>query len=350
MLDAFNRLATTANWRIDIMGFNVKKTSAAIALALLGGCAGGGGNRGDVIGDTLPEFLLCAPLFICGAPQNAQAETPTQSAPRFIAEGTDTTGLHYDTGPDGTIQPGTSSGASARQVLLQTGSNREFLFLDTGSGFRLNSEGRALPGQPGLAYALAPRSDFSPFVDASDPAVSRAGPATVGVVANPYQLGWSYQSFGIWNSHETEKGVLKAINFGQTTPASALPTSGAATFKGKLAGFYVSPGGEGSIAAANVTVNADFNARSLGFASNGTTLTRNVSTVTAAPHLDLGGTLTYSPGSNSFTGTIRNAGGTMSGASNGRFYGPSAQELGGVFTVKSPGTVETLTGAYGAKR
>lgn len=332
------------------MEFNVKKTSAAIALALLGGCAGGGGSRGDVIGDTLPELLLCAPLLICGAPQNAQAETPAQSAPRFIAEATDTTGLRYDTKPDGTIQPGTSGGGGARQVLLQAGSNSEFLFLDTGSGLRLNSGGRQLPGQSGLAYALAPGRELSPFLDSSDPTVSQAGPAVVGVVADPYQLGWSYQSFGIWNSHGSEGGALNSINFGQTTPASALPTVGAATFKGKLAGFYVSPGGEGSIAAANITVNADFNSRSLGFASNGTTLTRNVSAVTAAPHLDLGGTLTYSPGSNSFTGTISNAGGTMSGTSNGRFYGPSAQELGGVFTVKSPSTVETMTGAYGAKR
>ena len=40
----------------------------------------------------------------------------------------------------------------------------------------------------------------------------------------------------------------------------------------------------------------------------------------------------------------------MSGSSTGRYYGPTAQELGGVFTVKSPATAETLTGAYGAKR
>ena len=45
-----------------------------------------------------------------------------------------------------------------------------------------------------------------------------------------------------------------------------------------------------------------------------------------------------------------NAAGTMSGASKGKFYGPKAEELGGVFVVKSPSTVETFTGAYGAKR
>jgi hypothetical protein len=40
----------------------------------------------------------------------------------------------------------------------------------------------------------------------------------------------------------------------------------------------------------------------------------------------------------------------MSGPSQGAFYGPSAQELGGVFALKAPGTVEAFTGAYGAKR
>ncbi len=40
----------------------------------------------------------------------------------------------------------------------------------------------------------------------------------------------------------------------------------------------------------------------------------------------------------------------MSGSFKGQFYGPAAHELGGVFTVKSSTTVETLVGAYGAKR
>jgi hypothetical protein len=40
----------------------------------------------------------------------------------------------------------------------------------------------------------------------------------------------------------------------------------------------------------------------------------------------------------------------MSGASKGQFYGPTAQELGGVFTLKSPTTAETFTGAFGGKR
>jgi len=134
------------------------------------------------------------------------------------------------------------------------------------------------------------------------------------------------------------------------TPVSAVPTSGTATFSGKLSGLYISPAGQGSIAAAELSVNANFSTRSLSFASSGTTITRDLVTASAAPNLNLGGTLIYSPASNTFTGTLTNAGGTMSGSSTGRYYGPAAQELGGVFTVKSATSVETFAGAYGGKR
>jgi hypothetical protein len=172
----------------------------------------------------------------------------------------------------------------------------------------------------------------------------------IGLVANPYVLGWEYQSFGVWNSNVPGAGTVGATSFGAATPGSAVPISGAATFTGKLAGLYVSPTGQGSLAAADLTVNANFNTRSLSFASSGTTITRDLVTATAAPNLNLNGTLTYSPGSSTFTGALVNAGSTMSGSSKGQFYGPTAQELGGVFAVKSSTTVETLVGAFGAKR
>jgi hypothetical protein len=173
----------------------------------------------------------------------------------------------------------------------------------------------------------------------------------VALVANPYQLGWDYQSFGVWDHHTaTFDPIVTLLSFGAATRGLAVPAVGTATFSGKLAGFYVSSAGQGSIATADLTVNADFSSRSLSFASSDTFVTRDLSTSIAAPHLNLSGTLTYSPGTSTFAGTLVNAGGTMSGSSKGRFYGPAAQELGGVFTVKSATTVETLAGAYGAKR
>ena len=171
------------------------------------------------------------------------------------------------------------------------------------------------------------------------------------MIANPYAQGWNYQSFGIWNTQTMSAGgSITSSSFGAATPASAVPSTGTASFVGKLGGIYVSPAGEASMASADVRVNADFGNRSLSFASQGTRLTQDLKASTAAPQMNLGGTLTYSPATSTFSGTLTNAGGTMSGSSTGRYYGPAAQELGGVFTVKSANTAETLTGAYGGRR
>jgi hypothetical protein len=201
-------------------------------------------------------------------------------------------------------------------------------------------------GQPGIDVAYARFAQASPtnlpglFLD--------NGANGMALAANPYTLGWSYQSFGVWD--RSDRNSVNATSFGAATPVGAVPTTGSATFTGKLGGFYLSPTGQGSTATAELTVNANFSSRSLSFASGGTTLTRDLNSVMPAPNLNLKGTLTYSPGSSSFSGTLTNAGATMSGSSSGRFYGPAAQELGGVLTVKSATSVETFVGAYGAKR
>jgi hypothetical protein len=202
----------------------------------------------------------------------------------------------------------------------------------------------ASAGQPGIdVVRIDDPLGGSPF--SSRPAQH------LSVEPNPYVLGWNFQSFDVWDSADQTAGRrLTAQTYGAPTPASAVPTSGAATFNGKLAGLYISPAGEGSIAAADLAVNASFSSRSLSFASTGTTLTRDLSTGIAAPNLNMSGTLSYSPTTNTFSGTLKNASGTMSGTSSGHYYGPAAQELGGVFKVKSPTSVETFVGAYGAKR
>jgi hypothetical protein len=173
----------------------------------------------------------------------------------------------------------------------------------------------------------------------------------VGVVANPYSIGWDFQSFGAWESAgDGMPTTMGASSYGAATSPLALPGSGSATFVGKLGGLYVSPAGQGSIAAADITVDVNFGTRALRLASSDSIAVRPTSNSYAAPNLNISGSLTYTPGSSAFTGTLVNAGGTMSGVSNGQFYGPAAQELGGVFALKSTTTAETFVGAYGAKR
>ena len=367
------------------MNTPLKTLIAAMAAGLMGGCAGGGGERNAV--EDFLETLFCASLGLpanCGelaeahrasaatstaAPSTAApSQASTVSSPRpepfirwedhsstKVQAGSLNSKIDYNGTTDGSIGV-TSTGATIGSSSTTVGTGRvgEFLSYEN-QGQSLAIDSRKLPGQPGLASAFTGQltgNPRSPFLDWKDPDTPHQGLtlSSIGVVSDPKHLGWSYQSFGIWNDQQRDSGSLGASSFGAATIGSAIPASGTATFTGKLAGFYVSPAAEGSIATADLTVNANFSARSLSFASSGTTLTRDLSAATSAPHLNVNGTLMYSAGSNSFSGTLTNAGGTMIGMSKGRFYGPSAQELGGVFTVKSPSTVETLTGAYGAKR
>ncbi|MDA1117071.1 MAG: hypothetical protein O2979_03510 [Proteobacteria bacterium] len=202
----------------------------------------------------------------------------------------------------------------------------------------------ALSDQPGIDVAWSTSN-------AGRTAFTSTPTDGIALVANPFELGWDYQSFGVWTKPEgTTAEYLHANSFGSATPGAAVQSSGSATFAGKLAGMYVHPSGQGSMAAANLNVHVDFSQRTLNLASSGMSLSRDLSAVSAAPHLDVSGTLTYSPGSSSFTGTLVNAGGTMSGTSFGQFYGPAVQELGGMFVLHAPKGVEEFVGAYGAKR
>lgn len=198
-------------------------------------------------------------------------------------------------------------------------------------------------GQPGIDAAWSTtNSQQTAFT-----AVETDG---VALVANPYDSGWNYQSFGVWTRPGTAATeYVRGVSFGAATPGPAIPSSGYATFTGKLAGMYVSSAGNGSIATSDLGVHVDFGTRSLSLASTGT-MAHNGLIWTPSPGLDVSGTLSYSPGSGVFSGTLVNAAGTMGGTSNGQFYGPAAQELGGEFVLKSPTTVETFVGAYGAKR
>ncbi|NLF53934.1 MAG: transferrin-binding protein-like solute binding protein [Thauera phenolivorans] len=161
--------------------------------------------------------------------------------------------------------------------------------------------------------------------------------------------GWDYQTFGMWGTDDgAGNASLGTVSYGRVTPASALPATGSARYLGAFVGFYVGPTGTGEDATGGaVRVDVDFGLRTLAFATSGTL----DSSGAARPELELRGSdLAYAAGSNDFSGTLANAGGTMSGPVRGRFYGPAAEELGGVFAVEAAGSWETYGGAFGARR
>jgi hypothetical protein len=180
-------------------------------------------------------------------------------------------------------------------------------------------------------------------------AVNGAG-TNIALAADPAAFGWNYQSFGVWETGMgTGSGSAGVMSAGAPTAGSAIPISGTATFTGALGGIYVDASGNDFVTEAALTVNADFGARTLGVSSAGTIKSPDLASTSTASNLNLTGTLTYAAGSNAFAGTVTN-GSTLTGTSNGRFYGPAAEELGGVFVLKANSGVEAYGGAYGAKR
>jgi hypothetical protein len=334
----------------------IRAIAAALALSILTACAssgGGGGSSGKSSAEFERNPLFCLFLpFICiiAAFDDSLANPGSSSSVAALQSATYTNWaelkrdartevpglglrLAYEASSEGVIRAAGNPTPGGGVVLQYDASGKLVHFGDGTASFGQSNAGTLAPlGQPGI-----------------DRLHGAAG--STALVANPYALGWNYQSFGAWNQQNAAgSGAISVSSFGQATPASAVPTSGQATFTGKSAGFYVSPAGQGSIAAADLTVNANFSTRSLGFSTSATTIARDLKAPVSAPHLNLSGTFTYSAGTNAFAGTVTNAGGTMSGSSKGQFYGPTAQELGGAFSVKSPNTAETYTGAYGAKR
>ena len=325
--------------------------SANVALAILSGCASSGGGGSSSQSAPPPALCIFVP-FVCilaafddsiAGPGSSAGMAPMASGSftswadlprdaRTEAPGVGYT-LTYETSADGTMRVLRTPVAAGGAIVQYDSSGKLVSFGDGSASFGTSQSGSlAALGQPGIDRL-------------------HGASGSTALVANPYALGWNYQSFGAWNQQNAVgSGAISVSSFGQATPASAVPASGQATFTGKSAGFYVSPTGQGSVAAADVTVNANFSTRSLGFTTSGTTIARDLKAPLAAPHLNLTGTLTYAPGTAAFSGAVTNAGGTMAGSSKGQFYGPAAQELGGAYSLKSPASIETFTGAYGAKR
>jgi hypothetical protein len=309
---------------------------AAVVAAMVSGCASSGGSDsagtvtyadGSTRELTWEEFLACLSTgFIFCPPMwqsssaSALSPSPESATPvafnswrEHRAQGLATTAIQaagpqaavrLQRGADGII---TSSSMPA----FDAGVANAVHFVNDGAlvggiesgGDRLRASGYALVNQPAVEVLVAPGS-------AAQTAFAAGAPVeALGVVANPYKLGWDYQSFGAWESVSGGGTVLRASSFGAATPAAAVPSAGTATFTGKLGGMYVSPGGQGAIASADLRVVADFGARSLRLASSNSTLLRAPAGAYAAPHLDLGGTLTYASGSGAFSGTLASAGG-----------------------------------------
>jgi len=173
------------------------------------------------------------------------------------------------------------------------------------------------------------------------------------IVVDPVNstLGWNYQTFGVWNrvtaATSFDAGVFSV---GNPTPGSAVPTTGTATFNGLANGFFVDSTKSALFTTAKMTASANFATQMITFATTNT-LTVNLSTPAgvgiASPGLNLTGSFSYPAGTNLFNGNVSSANG-MTGSAIGRFYGPNAQEIGGMYNLS--GTAGSMIGSFGGKQ
>lgn len=300
------------------MSKSIRFAFHSVVLATLAACGGGGGG-GSVI----------AP----GAAPTAGPESPFSS---FSAVKPNTT----------TVMPGISrtGRGSASSLQLDPVSTNSTAKLNIGGDGKVNGMSLLTPQS---SVVFAPGS-----VNCRPLGACAAGDGEkVGVALNPAVLGWNYQSFGVWavNGAPMQVGALSA---GAVTPATAVPTMGSATFTGHAGGFYFDGTGSRLTTDARMSAVTNFSSRTIDFSTTGTMVSTaaNPPATSARPELNLSGNLSYGAGSNQFSGNVSTANNALSGNASGRFYGPNAEEIGGVYGLSAPSGGARMIGAFGGKR
>jgi hypothetical protein len=256
-----------------------------------------------------------------------------------------------------------STTISANAPVSFTGGSTSVMALD-GTSVQTDSDGTATLalGGNGIFSSIAaatPTSSVSfsaangdtlqsGFYQTSTIALNKAG-TTIGVFTNPTYYGFEYQTFGAWGDYGNATTSANAISVGSATPVTGLPATGSYTFTGGASGYYTDPSKYAYVTNANMTATATFDTRTVSFSTTGTYISGSPSgSVIPASNLNLSGTLSIATGSNAISGTVTTAGG-MSGNANGKFYGPTANEVGGTYAVSGSG-LGSFVGGFGGKR
>jgi len=190
------------------------------------------------------------------------------------------------------------------------------------------------------------------------PICSASNSNSTGRVVNALDpsLGWNYQSFGVWLvTTSLSSTTLGAMSFGSPTLASNVPTSGSGAYNGRSGGAYVDPAGNLFTFSGTMNSTVNFGTQAITFNSTANQITSVSGLVVPPPTniLTINTSLTYAPGSNQFSGPVTAAGqGTgLTGTLNGTFYGPTAQEMGGTFSLNAVApSREAVVGGFGGKR
>jgi hypothetical protein len=298
------------------------------AIVMLNGCGGGGGGGQPNLPPVAQSFTAWSAVQP-NSKVTAQGMSQTMAATFTVAANGDVTITSIS--PFSTVDTGVSS------ATLTFGSSRQL------TGLQIN----APAGSASWDATLLGGGSVSCGNGVCT--ASKNSGASEALTIDPYFVGWNYQSFGVWQTGTTTSGTFGAMSFGAPTPVGGLPSIVNAVYTGLTAGVYVDATGQlfGTSATMSTTVN--FVARTVNFSTTGTVVSRpSVVGTTPNAGLDLSGTVTYAPGTAQFLVPVATANSQLSGTANGRFYGPAAQEIGGVYSLQGAG--QSMGGAFGGKR
>ena len=311
----------------------IRPAAVSIVLATLAACGGGGGGGGGgpIAVGTPPPSEVTFTSFAAILPNQTVVTdgiAVTASGNQTISNGDYTITSAAPLGAAGSATVRLSYDAAATPALRQ-------IDLSTPSSPNV-SVNRDTPGQ-GITC-----SGHTCFINNG---------ATTGLVFDAVAAGWNYQSLGVWTTDVTPTSwVAGAVSLGSATSGNSLPTTGTAVFNGLALGAYINSAGTPFVTTASMRANVDFGSGNIQFSTSNTILANaNTGASSADNGLNLSGMLSYAQGVNSFSGGLTTANGSMNGQGTGRFYGPSAQEVGGVYSL-SGGGVNRMIGAFGGKR
>lgn len=175
---------------------------------------------------------------------------------------------------------------------------------------------------------------------------------------NPAAAGWSYQTFGYFfgsaNNGFLDRSRDPFVGYqsiGKQTLPSQMPKGGSADYNGISHGYY-----NGNQVTALNKLHANFGRRNISYETTGVsqlhTFEGTDHVIEDKPNFNLSGSASWAANTSDFSGDIRTAEG-LTGKWQGRFYGPNADEVGGVFGLQgtaTDGSAVQYVGGFGAER
>ena len=165
---------------------------------------------------------------------------------------------------------------------------------------------------------------------------------------------WDYQTMATWvlTDESAGTGRMGAISVGNHNAVS-IPTTSSATFSGKAEGIYLDDAHKFHGVSSDAALTADFVNKTVSFATSNSKIhdLEYKNADQSKPDLDLTGTFSYSSAGNNLTASslTSTTSSWTGGTASAKFYGPNAEEIGGVFSIRGTGK-EAYEGAFGAKQ